>query len=389
MAKQQRTIYFLVPTLAIAALAIQTLYGIQPTSTPGLLTLLTVASVLFAWRRAVRQLLVNSDDVSLQPEELGKFKPLLFAFFGFYLACFMGLFCMWYFQQPQLVVPLCAAWLVRKEFWILLCANRWMKIGTGGTAAKPAKPWLTRWLSVGITFYLALCGTMYLAQRSLIFVPSHENPVTKLSPWLHDDRTIGYCREVPEPQNVWLMMHGNAGQAAMRDYVLPLMSVNDSLYVLEYPGYGSRPGQPSRQTFNEAASEAYRILRDQFYDKPINVLGESIGSGPASELARETQPPDKIVLVVPFDSLAQVAANRFFWLPVRTLMLDNWNNIDSLRSYARPVEIYGAVDDEVIPVTHARRLANQVKQGKLIEIEGGHNGWSNSRAVQLRGTQSK
>src|SRR5687768_1157441 len=102
------------------------------------------------------------------------------------------------------------------------------------------------------------------------------------------------------------MTHGNAGQAADRDYVLDRMSEQDSLYVLEYPEYGLRDESPSRESINQAASEAYRFLRSQNQDTPVCILGESIGSGPACALARKKIPPDKIVLVMPFDSLASV-----------------------------------------------------------------------------------
>src|ERR1700677_1402375 len=107
------------------------------------------------------------------------------------------------------------------------------------------------------------------------------------------------------------MAHGNGGQAAGRDYVLRRMSKEDSLYVLEYPGYGSREGSPSMESINQAASEAYRLLRARNPNTPVCVLGESLGSGPACMLAGEKIAPEKIMLVVPFDTLANVAAEHF------------------------------------------------------------------------------
>src|SRR6185369_8440292 len=107
--------------------------------------------------------------------------------------------------------------------------------------------------------------------------------------------------------------------AADREYVLNCMSDQDSFYVLEYPGYGRREGSPSIESMNRAAAEAYQLLRKQHQNTPVCVLGESIGSGPACALAREKPGPDKIVLVVPFDSLASMASRRFFFLPVRLM----------------------------------------------------------------------
>ena len=238
----------------------------------------------------------------------------------------------------------------------------------------------------GIVFavYLAFVALVWLNQRSLLYFPSHETPATSLTPWLNDGRTIGCCREAPAPRTIWLMMHGNAGQAADRDYVLPRMSSSDSLYVLEYPGYGGRPGNPSLTSINQAAEEAYRFLRARNPHIPVCVLGESMGSGPACFLASENPPPDKIVLVVPFDTLASVAAEHLPLLPARWLLRDRWNNIRALGHYAGPVDIFGARDDVIIPIYHAQALAKHIPQAQFTVIADGHNDWSASEDVKIR-----
>ncbi|PAY19001.1 alpha/beta hydrolase [Rhodopirellula sp. SM50] len=232
--------------------------------------------------------------------------------------------------------------------------------------------------------YVAVTVVVFLCQRFLLFLPTHREVPTLLQPWLVENRTIGYCREVPKARTVWLMTHGNGGQAANRDYVLDRMSDQDSLYVLEYPGYGARDGKSCRDSFNQAAAEAYRILTSQYPDTPVCVLGESIGSGPACELAREETPPDKIVLVVPFDNLASVASKRFFFLPVRLLLLDDWNNVDALKDYPGQVEIFAATGDEIIPIEHAKALARQIPGARFMSISGGHNDWSFNDDVRIR-----
>jgi hypothetical protein len=125
-------------------------------------------------------------------------------------------------------------------------------------------------------------------------------------------------------------------------------------------------------------------LRSRHPNTPVCVLGESIGSGPACALARETTAPDKIVLVVPFDTLANVAAGYFPFLPVRLLLRDPWDNVESLRRYAGPVEIFGARDDTIIPIGHAKALARQIPGAQFTEIPGGHNDWSQEDQVKIR-----
>lgn len=246
---------------------------------------------------------------------------------------------------------------------------------------------LRLWVIIGslvASAYVALCLLVGLNQRSLLYFPSHSAANTPLRPWTVDGETIGYCHTVASPRTVWLMTHGNGGQADGRAYVLQRMSRADSLYVLEYPGYGLRPGSPSKNAMNAAALAAYQALRREFPATPVCVLGESIGSGPASYLGTVPNPPDKIILVVPFDTLANVAAHRMPFLPVRLLLRDNWDNLNALKSYPGPIEIYGAIDDSIIPFDHAKNLAAQLTTAKLIAVEGGHNNWSASERVQIK-----
>jgi pimeloyl-ACP methyl ester carboxylesterase len=237
--------------------------------------------------------------------------------------------------------------------------------------------------AIPFAVYIGLVTLVYFRQRSMLFFPAHRAPSSRLTPWSDGNRTIGYCREVPNAHVVWLMMHGNAGQAAERDYALDRMSDQDSLYVLEYPGYGSREGSPSMKSMNQAASEAYQLLRTRNQSAQVCVLGESIGSGPACALAQEKIAPDKIVLVVPFDSLASVASKRFYFLPVALMLRDNWDNVATLRHYAGPVEIFGAIDDSIIPIEHAKALAKQIPTAHFTAINGGHNDWSGNNQVKI------
>lgn len=231
--------------------------------------------------------------------------------------------------------------------------------------------------------YVVVCSAMFGLQRSLLYFPSHNAPEGRLSAWSEAGLVVGYCREVTNPDTVWLMMHGNAGQASDRDYVLDRLPASDALYVLEYPGYGARPGKPSRSSFDDAALQAYNVLAKKYPDTRLCVIGESIGSGPASYLATAPRRPDKLVLIVPFDALHRVASRRFFILPVSLLLLDRWDNVDALRSYSGPIDIFGARDDDIIPCDHAKNLAGQCQRARFHEIPGGHNDWSFSTQVKI------
>lgn len=237
-------------------------------------------------------------------------------------------------------------------------------------------------LIVGVGLVL-LAGCTAI-QRKFVFFPSHRAINTGLTPWVLEGRTIGYSRQVTSPETVWLMLHGNAGQAADRSYAIPSFSKKDSVFILEYPGYGAREGKPSKASIDAAASEAYRLLRRGFPNTPVCVMGESIGTGPACALATQSPPPDKIVLVVPFDKLTRVAADHVPYLPVGLIWGASWDNVRVLSTYKGRVDIFGALGDEVIPIAHARTLAQGLSSAKLTEFQGGHNDWACGGRVAIR-----
>jgi fermentation-respiration switch protein FrsA (DUF1100 family) len=233
---------------------------------------------------------------------------------------------------------------------------------------------------------LILFGTVGCSsiERELLFHPTHRPHNNSLTPWIKNGEIIGYSRKIESPKNIWLMLHGNAGQASDRLYAVPSFSTEDSVFILEYPGYENREGAPSKEAFNRAAKEAYLFLRETYPHIPVCVAGESIGTGPASSLSSLSQPPDKLVLIVPFDKLSLVAKDHFPSFLVDLMLKDNWDNVEALSNYKGPVDIFGAEADTIIPVGHAKALAAAIPRAKMEIVDGGHNDWSYQGRVRIR-----
>jgi uncharacterized protein len=243
---------------------------------------------------------------------------------------------------------------------------------------------LAHWIKILLTLCLAILAVLFLLQRKLVFYPGHRSDTNGLTPWTSQGRIIGFAHTVAHPGNIWLLLHGNAGQAADRVYALSCFSDADSVYILEYPGYGARAGSPGKASFDLAAQEAYRLLRKTYPGISVCVVGESIGSGPASMLAKMVPPPEKLVLITPFDTLVNVARHHFPYIPAGLLLLDRWNNRAALQGFSGKLEIYGALDDQVIPLRHADALAKSHRGAVFHQIPGGHNDWSQGGRVKIR-----
>ena len=219
-------------------------------------------------------------------------------------------------------------------------------------------------------------------QRSLLYLPSHDGESGALRPWVVRGVTIGYAREVSNPSSVWLMAHGNAGQACHRDYILRCVAQDSAVYVVEYPGYGPRSGRPNEASLNRAVREAYDELVARYPRMGIGVIGESLGSGPACTLARAPVKPAKMVLIVPFDTLLSVASDHMPYLPTSLMLKDRWDNIASLKEYRGPIFVYAAQWDRTIGPEHGKRLASAVRATFHL-LQSGHNDWLSSGVVRF------
>lgn len=142
---------------------------------------------------------------------------------------------------------------------------------------------------------------------------------------------------------------------------------------VEYPGYGPMKGKPSEKNLNNAVSKVFKYVTQTlgWPEQQIIVLGRSIGSGPALQLATNAD-LGGIVLVSAFKSIKEVAKDRFPKL-VRVLpVTKSWNNIECIKLVKCPVLlVHGALDRIVLPshslallkaITHAQKGLSTLEQ---------------------------
>lgn len=252
----------------------------------------------------------------------------------------------------------------------------------------PSKPSaLTRLWQVArvvLLVWLGLLAFLALTQRSMIYYPSknstaaleQEATTQGFQAWKNPlDETIGYQSLAgptdPRPPVAMVIFHGNAGYALHRsDYASLLRAAAPnhavSLYILEYPGYGARSGSPSQESFLAAAREAIDTIPPI---TPVILLGESIGTGVASATASAI--PDRIqglLLLTPFDRLANVAQHHYPILPIRWIMRDQYPAEDWLKKYQGPIVIILAANDTIVPAKFGQKLHDTYAGPKLLLI---------------------
>lgn len=249
------------------------------------------------------------------------------------------------------------------------------------------KPKLLRLLRTIAVCYLLFCVLIGLLQRFLIYHPFHETEPTLLAqasrvgaePWRDaSGALLGWksaLRPGPPPANRLVIFHGNAGYALHREhYFAGFGDLDDSrtweVLIFEYPGYGARPGKIGEASFIAAGARALETLTAD--PRPIYLLGESLGSGPACALAaRFPQRIAGLFLLTPFASLRGVAAHHYPFLPLRLLLRDQWDNTAALRNYGGRVAVLLAAEDEVVTTAQGRRLFDAYAGPKRLWTEPG------------------
>jgi len=226
-------------------------------------------------------------------------------------------------------------------------------------------------LSLLLGGYLLICVLLYFRQESLIFYPTRESEAalqdlarrSGFESWkTSDGKSIGWVSKQGDPSRALLVFHGNAGHALMRSYLASLPDPDGQgwrVYVLEYPGYGAREGETSEKTLVAAGVQAVDELSHSGVKK-IWILGESLGTGVASQVAglRPTLVTG-VILLTPFDSLSHAAAAHYPWLPTQWLIRHTFDSAAALKKYPGPVAFLVAGQDSVVPARLGQRLFDE------------------------------
>ncbi|MBB5503122.1 pimeloyl-ACP methyl ester carboxylesterase [Paraburkholderia sp. MM5384-R2] len=110
---------------------------------------------------------------------------------------------------------------------------------------------------------------------------------------------------------------------------------------------------------------------------PVFLVGESLGAGMASQVAKGNEAAIAgVALITPWDSLADVAAEKYRLFPVRWLLHDPFDSVAALSRYDGSVVIVGAQQDTLIPVAHARRFASEHEHARILQLPtADHDDW--------------
>ena len=104
------------------------------------------------------------------------------------------------------------------------------------------------------------------------------------------------------------------------------------------------------------------------------MFGLSLGSALAVDLSARAEEGAVILEGAPA-SLAALNARQYPLFPMRLLMRNRFDSISKVGQIRAPTLFLHAIDDQVVPISEARRLFEAARSEKrFVELRGGHAG---------------
>lgn len=239
-------------------------------------------------------------------------------------------------------------------------------------------------LLIPVFLYLALLALVFAYQARLLFpagavggagpLPAGAERLTLDTREGHRLHGIRISPSAPPSGTLILGFGGNAWNAETAAAYLNDLFPGAEIVAFHYRGYRPSSGSPGAAALLEDAPRVYDLAVGRLRPARTVAVGFSVGSGVAASLAPR-RPLDGLILVTPFDSMTEVAAGHYPWLPVRRLFRHEMTAAEWLRGSSVPTALIAGERDTLIPAPRTealRRAAGRLVYDRTIP-GAGHN----------------
>ena len=242
-----------------------------------------------------------------------------------------------------------------------------------------------RWLTLVLGIYLLYGTLLFAVQRRMLYPGAMVQAASPQPPEGLSVRPVRLTTSVGAV-DAWYLpparpggrvpaivhAHGNAEwMGAGAERFRSFTRAGFAILLVEYPGYGTSDGRPSRETIAETMRAAWDWVaaRPEVDSASVVGWGRSLGTGAITDLAG-TRPLAGMILQSPYTRTAWFA--RQYLLP-GFLVRDRFDNVAGVSAFDGPVLVFHGARDEVIPHAHGAAVAAAAPGGVLVSQDCGHN----------------
>jgi dipeptidyl aminopeptidase/acylaminoacyl peptidase len=218
-----------------------------------------------------------------------------------------------------------------------------------------------------LTIYIAAAIYLYISQRDVLFnpLPDYQTPAelglddfTQIPLVTADSVTIhGWWHPPKLNAPTIVFFHGNGSTLVHYTTFLKLLAKHFGVLAVEYRGFAGLPGDPSETGVYEDARAAIRYLQEQqgIDSKHLILTGQSLGTGVATQMATEYD-THALVLISPYTAIVDIAAERYWFFPVRPLLTERFDTLTKIAKVDEPILIFHGTTDKTVPYAMSERL---------------------------------
>lgn len=230
---------------------------------------------------------------------------------------------------------------------------------------------------------------MFAAQRKFIYFPDARRTLPadagmadvseRVMETPDGEKVIAWYGKAKPGQPTLLYFHGNGGSLeSRRERIAKYMARGRGIFMMAYRGFSGSSGSPSEAANTADAKLAYEtLIKDGVKPEDIILYGESLGTGVATQVAVE-KPVRGLILDSPYTAVVDRAADIYWWLPVRALVIDSYETRRFIKDVRAPLFIIHGEADDVVPVAMGRKifeLANEPKEIATLPAAGHNDHW--------------
>ena len=233
--------------------------------------------------------------------------------------------------------------------------------------------------------YIIACMLLYFLQERIIFLPGKldknyeflfDQPFEEMNFLVQQNIMLnGILFKADSAKGLIFYLHGNAGSIdSWGEIAKTYTDLQYDVLIIDYRGYGKSDGAitSERQLYADVQA-VYDSIKKRYQESSIVVLGYSIGTGPATNLASANK-PRMLILQAPYYSLTDMARQRYPVIP-SFLLKYKFETNKMISACTMPVVIFHGDDDRVISYNSSVKLAPLLKStDRFITLKGqGHN----------------
>lgn len=220
-------------------------------------------------------------------------------------------------------------------------------------------------------FYAGCVLFMYLRQESFLFFPTtarHEQTETGTAVDYHLQRGAidlrGWLTNPRFARDTLLLYYGGNAEDVYYN-IDEYQDIQAATLFVAYRGYGPSSGKPGEAEFFDDALAVFDDVVKRYQPKAIYLVGRSLGTGIACHVAAR-RPVRGAVLITPYDSIRNVAATHYPWLPTGRLLKHPFVSLDALPAIRCPLLVIYGGRDTVIPPRHTENLIAHIQGEKEV-----------------------